>query len=366
MLFRLVAYSQKHRDMEHVVYSLGSAGKIGAQMTSIGVEVQAFRMRSVLDVPRVFLQLYLSIRRANFDIVQTWMYHADLLGGLAARLARQKLIFWGIRRTELLSSESFITSAIRRLCARLSKVIPTRIICAATAARRAHAAIGYDDSKMLVVVNGFDVSRTPPTLDRRLEFRAQLGFAADTIVIGSLGSYKAAKDHANFISAAAILARDHLNVRFLLVGRGIDAGNLELGRLLDASGVRDRFILLSERADVWNCYAAMDVFCLHSRTEGFPNVVAEAMAMSVPCVVTDVGDAAFLLGSTGMTAPPNNPTALANGLAQLVNLTADQRAALGVAARARITAHFTIENAVEGFERIYREQLNSGAIACAA
>ena len=104
---------------------------------------------------------------------------------------------------------------------------------------------------------------------------------------------------------------------------------------------------------------------MHSRTEGFPNVVGEAMAMRLPCVVTDVGDAAMLVGGTGLTIPPNNSAALATALAEIVNLNADQRATLGLAARARITEHFTIENAVEGFERAYRDQLTSGKTPCA-
>lgn len=139
-----------------------------------------------------------------------------------------------------------------------------------------------------------------------------------------------------------------------MVGRGLDANNAQLAQWISATGCADRFVLLGERGDVPVCLAAMDLFCLSSRTEGFPNVVAEAMAMGLPCVVTNVGDAAMLVADTGVVVPKEDSAALALGLGQLLAMTPDARQQLGQKARARIHAEFTMELARERFESIYQ------------
>ena len=361
MLKRLVDVRQDNRSVRHSVISLTRIGKVGQQLQALGIEVHALDMRSILGIPRVLWQLARLIRASRCDIVQTWMYHADLLGGMAARLAGQRHVIWGIRRTELLTGDSVATRVIRRLCGRLSGWLPHTIVCAAEAARRSHAALGYNAARMVVVHNGFDTTRLTATVDQRLALRAQLGIAADEIVIGSLGSYKPAKDHQNFVRAAGLVAQQQPKVRFLLVGRDIDVSNAELSWSIEQTGHHDRFVLLSERADVQVCLAAMDMFCLHSRTEGFPNVVGEAMAMGLPCVVTDVGDAAVLVADGGVVVPREDSNALAQGLERLVALPTGARRELGQRAKARIHAEFTIERARERFEAVYRCVLNGEA-----
>jgi len=359
MLQRLVSASPTARGLQHSVVSLTAIGPIGAELRKAGIEVDALGMKSVLDAPRIILALSRLFSKRQPDIVQTWMYHADLLGGLAARIVKQRKVIWGIRTTDVGAGNSRSTVAVMRLCAWLSSRIPQVIACAAVASRDAHVAVGYDPNKMVVVPNGFDLDRLVTGALKGRQVRADCAYAHEEIVVGTVGRFNAAKDHRNFVRAAGLIATRHPNARFLMVGRGLDRTNAELMGWIAETGHPSRFTLLGERSDVPACLAAMDVFCLSSRTEGFPNVVGEAMSVGLPCVVTNVGDAAFLVGNTGVVVPKENAAALADGLDEVLALAPARRAALGQQARDRIVAEFTIDRARQRFEAIYQRILNN-------
>lgn len=357
MLKRLVGSHQGNPNYRHSVISLTLVGKVGAQLQEMGIEVRALGMRSPLDIPRVLWQLVRMIRTERPDIVQTWLYHADLLGGLAARLAGNHNVVWNIRTTDVQACGTRATLMVMQMCAWLSSWLPHTIVCAAEAARRAHVAVGYDAAHMKVVPNGFDLSRLVATTDQRDLLRARCGFATHEVVIGTLGRFTPAKDYENFVHTAGLLALQYAHVRFLMVGRGLDSDNTELARWIARTGHADRFVLLGERADVPVCLAAMDIFCLSSCTEAFPNVVGEAMAMGLPCVVTDVGDTAMLVANTGVVVPKEDSNALAQGLKQLLAMAPDAHQKMGQKAKERIHAEFTIEQARERFEAVYESIL---------
>jgi len=361
MLKRLVESFEGNPSYRHVVVSLTDQGSLGTQLQSRGVDVYALGMRSAFGIPLVLWRLVRSIRAIRPDIVQTWMYHADLLGGLAARIAGNRHVIWGIRTTDIQAGGSTATVIVRWFCARLSRWVPQVIVCAAEASRQTHIAVGYDASKMVVVPNGYDFSRLKATSEERQYLREQCGIAKDDVVVGSLGRFHADKNQENFVRAAELLAAQYPQLRFLMVGRGLDWDNAQLVDWIDRTGCKERFVLLGERKDVPQCLAAMDIFCLHSRIEGFPNVLAEAMAMALPCVTTDVGDAAMLLADTGVVVPKDNSAALAQGVERLLVLDQDARHALGMRAKARVEAEFSMARARNRFEDIYRRILNEGA-----
>jgi glycosyltransferase involved in cell wall biosynthesis len=344
----------------HTVVVLTTGEGMHAQFQKSGISL------IVLDVRRSplshMLRLYRLIRTLRPDIVQTWLYHADFLGGLAARMAGNRNVIWGVRTTDVDGGCARATSFVRRLCASLSRWIPHTIVCVAEAARRSHSRLGYDPGRMVVVGNGFDLSALTSSQDQRRRLRAQCGFGEDDIVLGSLGRFNLDKDHANFVKAAGQLAGRHGRLRFLMVGKDLDSNNKELMRWIDETGYADRFVLLGERADVPVCLAAMDIFCLSSRTEAFPNVVGEAMAMGLPCVATDVGDVALLLADTGVVVPKADPDALAQGVTSLVALGPDYREQMGKRAKERIREAFTMACVRKRFERIYENVLARGEI----
>jgi glycosyltransferase involved in cell wall biosynthesis len=332
---------------------LTDVGTIGPSLRKHGVDVLALNMKSVADVPAALWKLRQIIKERDPDIVQTWMYHADLMGGIAARLAGHRRIIWGIRTTDIMKGTARSTAYVRRICAALSSRIPWAIVCVANAARDAHVAIGYDRSRIVIIPNGFDVESFRPRPDARTEIRAQFGWTENEIVIGCVARFNHYKDQGNFVRAAGEVAERCSNVRFLMVGAGVDTSNEELMGWIRDTRHADRFGLLGERNDVPLCLAAMDVYCLPSRSEAFPNVVGEAMASRLPCVVTNVGDTAMLVGDTGLVVPKEDSRLLAEALTRLVTMTAEERAAIGMRAHARISETFSLASARRRFEELY-------------
>lgn len=361
MLKRLTEAHINSTQYEHIVITLTTIGKVGSLLEKMGVKVYPLHMTSFMDLPRTIVSLMRLLRKEAPDIVQTWMYHADLLGGLSARFVGINKILWGIRTTNVDGGCSKSTKLIRRICAVLSYVIPYGIVCAAESSRQSHVAIGYDSKRMIVVPNGFDLSSLRADSKSVSELRAKCGFTDGHKVIGCVGRFNVDKDHANFVGAAALISEKFPNVRFLLVGRDCDEKNGALMRLIANTRFADRFVLLGERSDVPVCLAVMDIFCLSSRTEGFPNVVGEAMSMGKPCVVTDVGDASYLLGNCGVVVPKENCTLLAQGVAQVLQLSNDEQNILGQRGRDRILAEFTLGHARQRFEKIYSKMRNGEA-----
>jgi glycosyltransferase involved in cell wall biosynthesis len=352
MMKRLVEAHLGDPRHEHRVVSLRSVGPVGAMLQAQGVRVDALGIEGAAGAVPTLLRLVRTIRSARPDIVQTWMYHSDLLGGLAARLAGCRRIAWGVRVAEINVGVARSTSLVRRICARLSSLVPTKIVYVAESARRVHEQLGYDRGKGIVVPNGFLVPASPPDSDR---FRRTLGIAPGAILIGAAGRFNPQKDFNTFVRAAARLIRSHPDVHVLMAGRGLNAQNAELSAWIAETGHSDRFHLLDERSDLPVILGSLDLFCLSSLYEGLPNVVGEAMAAGVPCVVTDVGDAALLVGDTGWVVPPADESALSAALEAVIRMPREQRNERGRRARERIIDCFSMEAALARFEHLYGE-----------
>ena len=353
MLRRLIeANLSSEFKKEHCVISLTDIGFHGPFLLDRGVALYAMGLSSLMDLPAVAFRLTLLLRKLNPDVVQTWMVHADLIGGVAARLAGVRSVVWGVRTTDY-SVESRSTRAVRWLCARLSGVIPSKIVSAAQASLEASKQAGYSAKKLMVIHNGFDVAALQSYKGKGEVIRMQIGVQSEELVIGCLGRYNPAKDHVNFIRAAGLVAAKYPTCLFLMVGSALTRSNAELMTHINATGFADRFVLLGERPDPAACLDAMDIFVLSSCTEGFPNVLGEAMAMGVPCVSTDVGDAAVLLGDTGELVPSRNATVLAGAVERLLVKPLAERNALGKRGCERLERLFSIETAARRFDDLY-------------
>jgi glycosyltransferase involved in cell wall biosynthesis len=357
MLSRLVLAQQAADPLRQcTVISLTRIGPIGKLLQDAGIPVIAMELHSPWSFVAGLWRLKKMLQALQPDVVQTWMVHADLFGGLAARWAGIRGVIWGIRTTEF-SGASPTTRMVRRVCAAVSSWLPLTIVCAAQASRRSHVAIGYDESRMVVIANGFDTDVYCPHPELKTQLKARLGIDPQDIVIGHVGRWNLAKDHLNFVHAAARWAAQGQlpQVRFLMVGRSIDGGNGVLAQAIAESGCAGQFMLLGERSDVPELLQVMDLFCLSSRTEGFPNVVGEAMASGVPCVVTDVGDAAAIVGSTGWVVPKEDAAALSAALALAAGESAAERALRANLARTRVVQEFSMERATQRFTQCQHE-----------
>jgi glycosyltransferase involved in cell wall biosynthesis len=352
---------------ENEVISLTSMGPMAERLNASGMRVRALGMRRGSPNPYHLLRLSRWLRESQTNLVQTWMYHADLVGGLAARLAGKPVI-WGIHHTNLDRAQNKrLTIWTAKVCARLSHATPQRIVCCSEASRRAHVEFGYAEQKMLVIPNGFDLQKFRPDTAARSALRRQLGITEETPLIGMGGRFHVQKGHKNFIEAAARLHAQAPEVRFVLCGKDVDENNATLASWIAQGGADLHSVcrLLGTRQDMARFFSALDIATSPSLSEAFPMAVGEAMACGTPCVVTDVGDSALIVGDTGRVVPANDPQALAEAWQALLRIGPAARGQLGQAARNRIERRFDIGATVERYQELYREVLSSARSAAA-
>lgn len=355
VLYRLVTNDTKHK---HVVVSLMGRGKYVPLLEEKGIEVVCLNMPQGKLTLGGVLTLWKTLRKHKPDVVQTWMYHADFIGGLVAKFAGVKNIFWNIRHTDLVPGESSkATILIARLCAKISAFVPTKIVCCAERAAQVHAELGYKKEKMVVIGNGYELSHFRVDEAMGAETREALGIEANTPLLGKVGRFNAQKDHKNLLQALAILKNKDVDFRALLIGPNMDEHNAELMGWIEQNQLQDNLLLLSQRTDIPALMSAMDVHILSSSFgEAFPNVVAEAMACGTPCVATDVGDAGLIVGDTGWVVPPRNAEALADAIEQA--LLEKQNNPEGwqqrkQASRARIEENFSVETMIKKYHAVW-------------
>jgi glycosyltransferase involved in cell wall biosynthesis len=348
MLARLATRGDR-RNLRQVVVSMTDAGTIGPEIAGGGIALRTLGLRRGAPDPRGLWRLHRVVREFGADILQTWLYHADLLGLAAWRLGLVPHLLWNVR-----CSESIGSTVVRRLLAHWSD-LPDAIVVNSAEGRRFHEALGYRPKRWVALPNGFDTAALRPDPAARECRRAELGLAADETAILLPARYHPMKDHANFLAAAALLAAAEPRVRFLLVGSGT-AGNPPFARLVAQHGMAERTVLLGERRDLAELYRAADIVTLSSAFgEGFPNVLGEAMCCGIPCVATAIGDAAAIVGDTGVIVPPRDPAALAAAWQRLIELRPDGRQALGARARARVVEHYDLAAIVARYHALYTE-----------
>lgn len=341
------------------VISLTDIGAIGKRIKALDIPVIALGMSRIISNPvnpLALLKLVKLLKHSQPDIVHTWMYHANLLGGLAARIAGVSKIIWAIHHSDLSKEKNKATTRlVIGLCGQLSSIIPHCIQSCSVVARDIHISIGYDRDKFIVTPNGFDLERFQPNPSFRESVRQELGVAADTPLVGVIARFDPQKNHAGFFAAAGYLHQKRLDAHFLLAGSGIDTDNSVLMQAIDKAQVSHVTHLLGLRQDIPRLMASLDVLVSSSYGEAFPNVLGEAMACGVPCVVTDVGDSAYIVGDTGKVVAPNDMIGLAEAVESLLSLPSFQRLTLGEQARHRIQENFEINHVVSLYESMYQE-----------
>ena len=334
--------------LRHMVVAMVPGGGLEDRLRAGGIPVETLGMRRGRPSPSGVWRFVRLLRRTRPHIVQTWMYHADLLGLLARPIAGAR-VAWNIRS----GRDSGIRSWIGRRGAALSRW-PDAVVVNSEAGRRLHTEYGYRPRHWRRIGNGFDLDVFRPSPADRAAVRRELGLAADTPLVGLIARWDPLKGHRTFLAAAARLAVRMPDVRFLLAGDGISVGNRALADLI-APDLARRLVLLGRRADIPRLTAALDVASCTSDDEAFPNVVGEAMACAVPCVVTDVGDAAAIVSDPDLVVPPGQPDALADRWARLLAMTPAGRRAIGERGRARVERHYSLPAIADQYRALYTE-----------
>jgi len=314
VMVRLCLESQS-TGWEHTVISLTDRGEFAETLEKAGVTVIALNMTSAVSVLPAIRKLRSTLRLLQPDVVQTWMYHSDFVGGIAARLAGLRSLVWGVRSTvPEVPVIKRSTRIVIRCCALTSRFVPAKIVVCAQNAVEAHARIGYRRDKMVVIQNGVDEKRFNQMDSIRAEWRESNGLNVGVPLLGLVARFTPQKDHLNLLKALEILVAKGQAFQCLLIGNGMDDSNVELKRWIDNLGLSKHVVLMGPRADLPDVMRALDLHVLSSQVEGFPNVLAEAMACGAPCVSTNVGDAEHIVADHGWVVPKKDAGALADAL----------------------------------------------------
>jgi glycosyltransferase involved in cell wall biosynthesis len=318
-LFRLC--KETHELHRHFIVSLTDDGTFGEQLRTQGITVVALGMRGPRDILAAIAKLRKIVRQTKPDVIQTWMYHADLIGGIAGKSALHNNIVWGIRHTNIgLGHIRLSTFVVVRTCAFLSHILPNKIVLCSQSAIKPHSSAGYKKSLFRVVPNGYPVTALNRSTEFRDSFRREINARPDDFVIGMVARYDVLKDHRNLAQALREIRSKGFPVKCVLIGRGIDKMNTELMASLTHYDVLEDTIMLGHRSDIDRIMQGLDVHVLSSMGEAFPNVVAEAMANGTPCVSTDVGDCKNIVGEHGWIVEPRNPVALAAAIINVLEM----------------------------------------------
>lgn len=354
MLQRLILNSSNKEHFEHCVISLTDLGIIGPELQEQEIDVYSLEMTSLSSLPLTLFKLKKLLKKLKPDVVQTWMYHADFLGGLVAKSLGTKNIIWGIRTTDIVQSASKQTVYLSKLCASLSYIIPTKIVSVAEKAKEYHIEIGYDKEKFEVIPNGFDLSKFYFNSSTRASMRAQLNINEEELVIGHIGRFDYAKNQINFIKACIILLEKGFNFKIIMAGRNVDLDNSEISKLFENNNHKNNFIFLGQISDTFSFYNLIDVFCLCSHTEGFPNVLGEAMACENVCLSTDAGDAKLIMSPYGFDIQSTSSIDIAKAIETIVTLPKDiDFKVIGKKNRKKIEKYYSIDTVINRFESLY-------------
>lgn len=339
-------------EFEPIVVTLRDPGPLAETLGSRGIPVRSLRahkLRSTIGLP---FRLRRILRIERIDLVQTWMYHADLVGGIAGRLAGVPVV-WGIQAGA--RTASLRSSVTRWICARLSRALPSAIICGANSIERIHRELGYS-GEIIVIPNSCDLQVFRPDSTARDRIRRELGLEDGTPVIGMVARLDSTKNHDMLIQATSLLDG---SVHLVLVGADVDSQSEDLRASIERAGLQRRCHLMGIRDDIAAIDASLDVFVLASHSEGLPLALAEAMACGVPCVATDVGECGAVIGPTGAVVPPGAVEAMAAAIGRILALPPSDRLALGQSARARVAERYSSRAAARSYAEVWSQVLST-------
>lgn len=356
MLVKLLeAGMAKRKCARPAVLSLMRPGTLAPRVRQTGCATYTLSMSRGIPGPIATLRLLRITAMLQPDILQGWMYHGNLAASVASLAAGRRVpVFWNVRHSladPMVEKRS--SRALFALSARLSRSVQGIIYNSRTAAKE-HAAIGFDPSRAIHIPNGFDLASYRPDPAASERVRMQFGIPRDGILVGMIARNHPMKDHATLVRAVARARTSGLDLRLLLVGPGMDRPDAALTRVIAECLPEGAVTLAGERTDVAGWLPGLDLLALSSAWgEAFPNILGEAMACGVPCVATDVGDSAWVIGESGLIVPPRDCEAMGAALSRLAELDPDARRRLGAAGRARAVANFDINDIAVQYRRLY-------------
>ena len=355
LLYTLI--KSDHRNV-HIVLSLYRDGFHGPRLRELGVRVDSLNMpRSRLTFSGI-KKLISLVRQSKADVIQCWMYHGNFLGGIVGKLFSSTPVFWGLHNADM--EHAGISTSLKiadRLCRYLSRVIPVKVVHSSKRGYDLAIADGYSSDKMMVIHSGYDTNRFASNSQYRTQTRSQFGVADEVFLVGMVARWNAQKDHENMLSSYSLFRQScSAESRLLLVGPDMGVENNELQSLVQKYHLKDHVILAGPHSEIEQLINGLDVHVLSSAFgESFPNIVNECMASEVPCIVTDVGDSAYIVGDTGWVVQPSDASALGAAIVEASELwQTPVWQKHKASSRARIVANFSADALVVAYNTMWR------------
>ena len=353
LLLNLLRRTNRNRIQNDVV-SLTPGGELKQLIESIDIPVTHLGMTPGVPNPVGMYRLHRHLRRVRPDVLQTWLYHADLLGSLVVPISSVNRLVWNIRCSDMgaayyRGTTGLVVKALAALSRRTDAIVVN-----SQAGKREHEGFGYRPGRWEVISNGVDLDRFQPSPQARAQVRRELGIPKDAIVIGLVARFDPVKGHDVFLQAAKIALAGENKLHFVLVGDGCMKDNSGLAPII-ADIPAEQVHLLGRRHDIARLVTAFDIACCSSYSEGFPNILIEAMACAVPCVATNVGDCAEIVADTGLVVDAGDPSAFAGSLRKLAEMGREERSLLGQSARRRAWELYDLGSMVTNYESLYSD-----------
>ncbi len=352
MLYKVLS-NKLNKKFDNYVISMRDMGSFGAKIENLGVKVITLNMQKKWHfITAIFKLISLAIKISP-NVIQGWMPHGNVAAFFMHIFARNSLLSFNIRQSLYdISLEKYFTQIVIKLNKFLSKYADT-IIYNSIVAKQQHEEFGFCSNKAIVIANGFDIEKFCFSMDARLKIRVKLNIAKTAIVIGHIARFHPMKDHKNFIQAAKKVLIKNPAIHFIMSGTDVDSNNNFFNDNIGKE-IKNNFHLLGNVDNVHNLMSAIDIMVSSSSYgEAFPNILGEAMACSVLCVATNVGDSKYIIDKFGKIVPVKDSTALAIAIIELSSLTTKQKNQLTTGAYNRVKNNFSLSIISNKYINVY-------------
>ena len=336
---------------EAIIISLTDIGFYGLRLINQGYKVYALNMQKNFLLVFKFIYLVILIKKFRPKYVHTWLYHANLIGGIAGKIARVKRIYWSIHHDYEYSN--FIMMIEMKILTILSYLIPNKIIYCSKMVQKNHINNGYKKLISQTIENGISTSQFKPNKKYRKELRNKFKIGNDCLLLGNVSRYHPIKDHENLFKALSLLNDEKINYKCILVGSGLINNNNELLQKIKKFNLSDNVILYGKSFQIYKIMAGLDLHVLSSKKEAFGMVLLEAMSTGIACLSTDVGEAKNIIGNTGWIVNVSDPATLAFKISKIVKekINLDTFSSLR---RDRILRKYSLEKMIKRYSQIYK------------
>lgn len=356
MLYKLLTRLSLDEQSQHFVLSLIKPGPYKEKIADLGVNVISLNIQGISSLPVAIWSLLKTARMIQPDVVQGWMYHGNLFASIS-KLALPKTVkvIWNVRHSLYdFSKETTATKWLIKFSAKISGFCDL-ILYNSSISRIQHEHAGFTSCLGKVIPNGFETEIFCPNMQFREKIRCELGISDTTKIITHIGRFHSAKNHLGFIRAVIPVLEKNSHTVVVMVGLNIDANNEHLTTQIP-SELRSRFHLLGLRRDIPEIMTASDILVMSSDTEGFPNVIGEAMSSGLPVVTTDAGESRTVVGDIGIVVPIGDMEALSDAILSLIELDREAFEDLRLLSRQQITLNYSLDAISSQYKELYESK----------